>query len=103
MKTNKPVSAWEERFDKEFPKLMGKHKVHAFPREAFYEIKDFIKQAQREAYERGQGDAKEDIRLNLDSVVNAHLWGDYSLNLKEVRDGCLEILKRLELKGEDTA
>ncbi len=33
---------WEVRFEKEFPRLMGKHKVKAFPREAFYDLESFI-------------------------------------------------------------
>lgn len=31
-------------FDEEFPKIMSKYKVKGFPREAFYELKEFMKQ-----------------------------------------------------------
>ncbi len=36
---------------------------------------------------------REKIRIKLDSIVNAHLWGDYGLSTREVYDGCKELLQ----------
>lgn len=39
---------------------------------------------------------RENFRLEIDNIVNAHLWGDYSLDTQEVYEKMKEFLTKLE-------
>ncbi len=57
---NNPNSDIEKaivEFEKDFPKIMGKYKVHAFPKEAFYDLRESLRQSllsiREQAYAEG--------------------------------------------------
>jgi hypothetical protein len=55
MKTNQD---YIKELDKRFPKILGKHKVKAFPREAFYDLRILFTQALNERTEEIEKETK---------------------------------------------
>lgn len=44
----------------------------------------------------GVREEREALRIQIDSIVNAHLWGDYGLSTTEVYEGMRKFLHELE-------
>jgi hypothetical protein len=78
-------SGWEEDFDKLLP-------LSVIPVEAWAYLKDFIKNVEKEAYERGQG--KMVIDWGVKELENARLEGK--------KEAVEEMLSELSLNGYDS-